>query len=490
MRKHDRYIRCIMLAALLFSGSCTKFLEQPSPDEFKPSTVADLRKILMYEGYPVASRSFHPYMSLLDDDIKCIGPDEGSGNWKQGRPAFTWSKKMYSEMRQNGDNDPDTYGKYYQRIKGCNVVLDNVQLVQGRQAEKDQLEGEALALRAYYYFMLINLYAWPFNDSLHVPAKTPGVPLVLSGKVADASLHRNTVLQVYNQVVSDITRGCLLLEETDGKYNVFRMNKHAGWLLAGRIFLYMEDWDKVILYNDKLLAARSQLENMRFWASISNRDPADKSQECYINPSNKEILFLYGCIDEYSLLGLGRFSTTPRYCASDALNAAYEKGDFRAEVYLNAWETTGEFSKVNYKAHLGKSFRLPEAYLNRAEASVRKYMLQANGTLLQSAVEDLNRLRQYRFSSKTFVPETVTAYYHHPQHLLQLCLAERRRELCFEEQRWFDLRRLGMPAITHFYYTDGKRKPVAYQLPGKSNRYVLPIPEMALINNPLLEPNP
>ncbi|PSL43063.1 SusD-like starch-binding protein associating with outer membrane [Chitinophaga niastensis] len=475
---------------MLFLSSCTKFLEQPSPDEFKPSTVADLQKILMYEGYPVPNRSFHPYASLLDDDIKCIGRDEGASNWRQGKPAFTWSKKMYSEMQLNGDNDPDTYGKYYQRIKGCNVILDNVQLVKGRQAEKDQLEGEAIALRAYYYFMLINLYGWPFNDSLHTPDKALGVPLVLSGKVADACLHRNTVLQVYNQVVSDITRGCLLLEKSDREPNVFSMNKYAAWLLASRIFLYMENWDNVMMYNDKLLAARFQLENMRFWASISNRDTADKSQECYINPFNKEILFLYGCVDEYSLLGLSRFNATPRYCASDALNASYEKGDLRADVYLNAWKTTGEFSKVNYKAHLGKSFRLPEAYLNRAEACIRKYIQQGDGALLQKAVADLNHLRQYRFSSKTFVPETAAGYYNNPQQLLQLCLGERRRELCFEEQRWFDLRRLGMPAITHFYYTDENKKPVAYQLPEKSNSYVLPIPDMALVNNPLLEPNP
>lgn len=490
IRTSGRYASCILFVVVLFFGSCTKFLDQPSPDEFKPSTVADLRKILRYEGYPDANRSFHPYMSLLDDDIKCMGPDEGSSCWRQGRPAFTWSKKMYREMRLNGDNDPDTYGKYYQRIKGCNVVLDNIQLVKGRQVEKDQLEGEALALRAYYYFMLVNLYGWPFNDLLHPPDKALGVPLILSGKVTDACLRRNTVQEVYNQVVNDITEGCLLLEKTDEHQNVFSMNKYAAWLLASRIFLYMENWDNVMVYNDKLLAERFQLENMRFWASMSFRDTADKSQECYINPFNKEILFLYGCVNEYSFLGLSKFNTTPRYCASDALNASYEPGDFRADVYLNAWKTSGEFSKVNYKARLGKSFRLPEAYLNRAEACVRKYMQRGDAALLQKAVTDLNRLRQYRFSSKSFIPITVAGYYNNPQQLLQLCLEERRRELCFEEQRWFDLRRLGMPAITHFYYTDEKKKPVAYQLPGKSNNYVLQIPDVAVVNNPLLEQNP
>ncbi|HVI44199.1 MAG TPA: RagB/SusD family nutrient uptake outer membrane protein [Chitinophaga sp.] len=486
----NRLISSGILAIILCCSGCKKFLEQSSPDEFIPATIADLQKVLAREGYPPANRPFHPYFSLLDDDVKCVTPDPYASNWKQGQPAFTWSRDLYSEMQINGDRDADTYGKYYQRIKGCNVVLDMIRQAKGEQAEKDQLEGQARVLRAYYYFMLVNLYGWPYNDPQQTPDKSMGVPLVLTGKVADACLRRNSVEEVYNQIVSDITQGAALLEKANSNDQVFCIGRQAAWLLASRIFLYMNDWKRVIENAGRLLSERPALEDIHRWAVTSGRDSGMiYPRPCYIDPSNKEIIFLFGCIREYGLLGTDSVYNQPCYYPSDTLSAAYEKGDLRADVYINSWRRTGIFSKVNYKGYLGKSFRTAEAYLNRAEALIRTYIRRRDAALLDQAVTDLNFLRKNRFEAVNFKPLSV-ADFGSVQELLSFCLQERRRELCFEEHRWFDLRRYGMPAITHFYYQSNKQKPQAYQLPERSSSYVLPIPDIALTNNPMLIQNP
>ena len=62
--------------------------------------------------------------------------------------------------------------------------------------------------------------------------------------------------------------------------------------------------------------------------------------------------------------------------------------------------------------------------------------------------------------------------------------AERRKELCFEGQRWFDLRRYGMPQITHEW--EGK----TYTLKSNDPSYTMPIPDEVLIKNKRLEQNP
>ena len=62
--------------------------------------------------------------------------------------------------------------------------------------------------------------------------------------------------------------------------------------------------------------------------------------------------------------------------------------------------------------------------------------------------------------------------------------AERRKELCFEGQRWFDLRRYGMPQITH--ECEGK----TYTLKSNDPSYTMPIPDEVLIKNKRLEQNP
>ena len=65
-----------------------------------------------------------------------------------------------------------------------------------------------------------------------------------------------------------------------------------------------------------------------------------------------------------------------------------------------------------------------------------------------------------------------------------LLTEERRKELCYEGQRWFDLRRYGMPSIQHKW--EGK----VYTLTKNDPSYVLPIPTEVLQRNLLLEQNP
>ncbi len=67
--------------------------------------------------------------------------------------------------------------------------------------------------------------------------------------------------------------------------------------------------------------------------------------------------------------------------------------------------------------------------------------------------------------------------------------AERRRELCYEGHRWFDIRRWGMPEIKHVWHVDGETD-VEYTLKAGDNAYTLPIPRTSIELNPDLEQNP
>ena len=102
------------------------------------------------------------------------------------------------------------------------------------------------------------------------------------------------------------------------------------------------------------------------------------------------------------------------------------------------------------------------------------------------ALADLNKLRENRYDTRNVAYNKVD--YTNAEELLQFYKDERRRELCFEGHRWFDLRRYGMPELTHVYFikADSKQQLVL----GKEDpRYVLPIPQSALDRNPYLEQN-
>ena len=123
------------------------------------------------------------------------------------------------------------------------------------------------------------------------------------------------------------------------------------------------------------------------------------------------------------------------------------------------------------------AIRTAEAYLNRAEALA----LSGNEA---GALADYNYLRSKRI--RNYVNETYTG-----EDLLDAIRLERRRELCYEGHRWFDLRRQGMPEITHKYKPlKASNQIEVYVLKQYDPMYTLPLPLSVLKSNEALKQNP
>ena len=67
---------------------------------------------------------------------------------------------------------------------------------------------------------------------------------------------------------------------------------------------------------------------------------------------------------------------------------------------------------------------------------------------------------------------------------------ERRKELCFEGHRWFDLRRQGMPEIKHTYKAEKGGAVYEYILRQGDPMYTLPFPNSVVLQNRALVQNP
>lgn len=73
--------------------------------------------------------------------------------------------------------------------------------------------------------------------------------------------------------------------------------------------------------------------------------------------------------------------------------------------------------------------------------------------------------------------------------LLKEIREERRLELCFDEVRWFDLRRYGMPSISHLYKVRKSASWQTYTLNEKDPLYTLPLPSDVMNENSALQQN-
>lgn len=477
-------------------GSCRKFLGERSQSELTPTTTEDYSELLFGTGYPLSTSYLQPQLVFMDDDIQCYNgqaiADQTSVT--KNRAAYTWQPDFIEQSRVDGSPDVENYNSwkaYYKLILGCNIALQNADNSTGLPQEKNYLKGEAFTLRAYYYFMLVNLYGKPYNDSTTTPDQSPGVPLKLNANLTENYPTRNTVKEVYQQITKDLDSAHYFLDPAKKDPGVYRINHIAAHLLASRVYLYMEQWDSVVSNASYALQYHPQLMNLNDWGGV-----VDQENKPVLGAKNIETMFAFGNVAEYF-----PFGRSVSYEVSDNLGQLYTADDLRGSIYvtftpvfLRFFITPDYFNVKNppqsfgaglYATFRGTGWRTSEAILNRAEANIQKYR-KGDAAAGQAAVNDLNTLRKQRFSASGYQNWTLQS----PDVMLQMCREERRRELTGEEgQRWFDLRRYGMPAITHSYMPDATTTQHC-TLQAHDPQYTLPIPVDVLQRNPALVQNP
>ena len=136
-----------------------------SQSEYVPNEVKSLDELLLGEVYAGAyfvDANFYSVLGLFDDDVAIrrdwAGDDSEEDAVLQLRLAFSWDPTMLDEF-----NNYDVYSQVYEKILGCNVALDYVDGVDGSEDDKNRVRGQALALRSYFYWFLVNLYGQPYG---------------------------------------------------------------------------------------------------------------------------------------------------------------------------------------------------------------------------------------------------------------------------------------------------------------------------------------
>ncbi|WP_341838088.1 RagB/SusD family nutrient uptake outer membrane protein [Chitinophaga pollutisoli] len=471
----------ILTIAVLSSISCKKFLEERSQSDIVPTTVTDFSDILSTGGYPNGIKMM-PQLLLMTDDAEyyaSIDPRPGDETFYVNCPAFQWQPDFIDACRQSLSPNLlefDSWSVFYSKLMRVNVVLQYIDAAPGDAKERDRVKGEALALRAWYYFLLVNLYAHPYNDPAVSPAKSPGVPLKLDGNVIEETIARNSVAEVYAQIGKDLELAITLLERDDRIGSKVFFDDVAVHLLASRVALYKDDWEAVVKHTDYVLEHHPQLANLNagITTSIVHRD-------------NVETIWAYGNHRVSDIVG---FAAVADF--SHDLANTFDEKDLRSQYYYYYFPPEFKpFITVDYginkyvEAQWFLNWRSSEAYLNRAEAKIQLFRKNGDAAAAQQALADLNTLRSNRFAPGDFVAWTMAS----GDELLKMCREERRRELCFEEgHRWFDLRRYGMPEIRHVY-ASAPGKTEIYVLKARDPQYTLPIPLEVLERNRALVQN-
>ena len=494
--------------------SCGDFLEDYSQDLAYAGSCADLEELLIGNGYIKQSTNTafdltgdHPYycpwIHVMDDDA--IEPDrkqQYTGAVFRIAEFHHWTKNPF--QYEGKPYDDMMWKDLYARIAVTNVIIPKVDdMEDDLEEDRNRIKGEALFLRASFYYLLTNFYGLPYREA--TASTDLSVPLKLTEYVEDKYYSRNTVKEVFESIVNDLKQAIPLLKGIE-QTTVYQANEAAVRLLLSRVYLYMERWDDVLVQCDSIM-------DLKKYACLDLNTIDSTKSSTYA--SSPETIFSQGT---YSMDFIMSEGSAPYYhygyVVSDDLLKAYDKKDLRANIYLtesklphpdgpynnDLWLTDGTFRCIKLKDKSKDGYvsdmyllRYPEVLLNKAEA------LAMLGRENESK-ECLQELRKNRFKATDLqaISETGDDY-------ITFVRDERRRELCFEGHRWFDLRRYAVSSshpftkeIIHPHYdrwrgTSGGFGDAIneYQFAGnyrlkkynEETAYVLPIPEYAITYN-------
>ncbi|RAJ75482.1 SusD-like starch-binding protein associating with outer membrane [Chitinophaga dinghuensis] len=331
------------------------------------------------------------------------------------------SNRFLSSFRHDyttQDADVESLWKaVYQGILRADRVITAVDAVKGDQAAKDLVKGQALVLRAMMHFDLVKVYARPYAQG---NGSQLGVPIKL--KFEDTYPQRNTVKEVYDQVILDLTTGRDLLKNADpsDKYHV---NANTATALLARVYLQKGDNANAAIESAKLIGG-------------GDYSLLPSSANFYNVPGSDEEIFTLRFVDNESAGSdnIGQMYLKPGYGdvrVSPDLYSTFDAADSRL-VYLGKMATETVNQKYTGQGGVAgatspKLVRLAEMYLIHAEA--------VSTTDPATALNDLNEIR----TNRGLQPLVTVA----PAAMLDSVLAESRREFMFEGHRYFDLLRNG-----------------------------------------------
>lgn len=360
--------------------------------------------------------------------------------------TFESYKEIYNrDILVNNAAVQDLWETAYEVTNTCNNILNALDVVDA--ADRDRVEGEALALRAWCLFELTRMFGHQYEAA---SASTDlAVPIVLEPTLAigeNSEMVRNTVEECYNQVIADLEAAQEKLPEKNDEF----INTYVASALLARVYLQKEDYENARDAADRVIGS-NDFELLADVAEAYGQDEATDEDVFSV-----EISTLDGTNDLNEYYALNDFGGRSDVEILDAFFALYDPADARSLLFV----VDGDIrytSKFNNEFGNISAIRIAEMYLIRAECNQRL------GTAVGAdPVDDYNMVH-----TRAGLPEAVSV-------TLDDILFERRLELAFEGFRVHDIKR-----------TKGMIGTMNYDDP----KMIYPIPQIEIEKNPLLVQN-
>lgn len=413
------------------------------------------------------------------------------GDDMQSTPAGTRTASSYLMNYTATSGAPEIWESPYIVIRRANSLIRAIEagnVTDEPKEDVDNLKGQALMARALAHFDLVRVYSQPYFVS---NGKGLGIPIVLEVKDASFTPGRNTIDEVYSQVITDLTNAILILKDKQSLSGteIGYFNKWAAKALLSRVYLYKGDNQKayetaVDIINNSPYKLWTSEEYATAWSKAGTSEVIFE----IVNASNDDWVDRSSIGYLYAEAGYADAVMTKSFV--DLVNASYPNDVRRrvmiptakdpskltwgdAKVFINKYpgrEGTGDI-RINNISIL----RLSETYLIAAEAASK---LGDSG----NAAKYLNAIvLRGNPNATALTPAQAT---------LDRILQENRIEFVGEGHRFFDLLRNNKQVVRYTSDTDmGWHLPLSKESSSFDLTYfraILPIPQDETNANPVI----
>lgn len=363
------------------------------------------------------------------------------------------------------------YGKLYQRIAICNIVLDGISDSKGPVADKRLATAQARTFRAFYHFFLVNTYAKPYRPST---AATDRGIILQENFDMESTKNQSTVAQVYESIERDLSDE-VIQDLPDRPKNILLPGKAFGYALRAKVALFKQDHETALTNALKALEYGNSLMDMVALEATKDQVGGYGASVSIPKDNTETLLHLYGNMQ--NIAGPSNHLNPETY-------QKFDKGDVRKSLLFESNRSNpptmepGSAVCWNGSQYNVNGIRLAEVYLMIAEAYARR----GTANDLTQAMKYLNDLRQTRIKPDDYTPLTANS----KDEAMKLIRKERATELVFTCNSFFDLRRFAAEEQQTLHKTFNNQE---YTLSPDSHLLTFPFPQEALVGNPNLQQN-
>ncbi len=411
-----KYSNILIITILAFSFSgCSDLLEDDLASnkvEFEEglSTPSELQELLN-SAYDVVANANNgkgqKFGELLADNV-----------FMPGNAGFL--VQVYNRSSDFFNSDVgDYYKQPYIAINRVNLVLEKVESVGMSAAEVTRVKGEAIFVRAISHFELVRLFAQPYGytpNNSHL-----GIVVRTSSQVATKG--RNTVKEVYDQVILDLTEAISLLPATNGNY----ATSNAAKAYLAKVYFQMNDFANAATMAEQVISSGVYT----FSSDINNR---------YSTSVSTESIFMLASSAIENDNSASEFMD--KFRSDTKIPTIQVSDEYYAQLTLNSGDARSAWVSEDVDGIKGFTKYNDMLYMNVVLASLTEMMLIAaesygeQSTDLSTAIGYLNQIKTRAGISS--IPGSSTA-----ELVVNEARNERRMEFGGEGYRIHELKRRG-----------------------------------------------